>query len=76
MAYKTTAHAAIVAYNLKDLHVNFGDYLKEYKPSNIPMMLLTLGRDNGVLRFSCFLLQGFLPRLGKAKDLFIPKIII
>lgn len=73
MAYKTTFHAAIVAHNLNDLIVNGGGYPKEYKPSNMPMMLLTLGRDNGVLRFSCFLLQGFLPRLGKARDLFIPK---
>ncbi len=72
LAYITEGHASIVAINIKKL-IKDNQNLKKYEISNNTMMILSIGRNQGIFERGSINFKGFLPAMIKSKNLFISK---
>jgi apoptosis-inducing factor 2 len=73
LAYKAAGHAETVAFNIEQLIKNNQNKLKKYVVSDKPMMLLSIGRNQGVFQMGSMTFKGCLPTMFKSKGLFISK---
>jgi len=72
MAFKVKDHAAVVTHNIAQLEKSKTKF-KTYKPSNMKLMIASIGRDNGIFQLGSFTFRGFIPTMIKSKDLLIPR---
>ena len=72
LAFLAGRHAEVVAKNI-ELLSNNKTKLDEYSVPSKIIMIMSIGRDNGVLQLACMSFSGFLPKQIKAKSLFISK---
>jgi NADH dehydrogenase FAD-containing subunit len=72
LAYLAGMHGEVVADNI-DLLLNHKTKLKEYSVPSKTIMIMSIGRDNGVFQLACMSFTGFLPKQIKSKSLFISK---
>jgi NADH dehydrogenase FAD-containing subunit len=72
LAYLAGMHGEVVANNI-DLLLNHKTKLKEYSVPSKTIMIMSIGRDNGVFQLACMSFTGFLPKQIKSKNLFISK---
>ena len=72
LAYLAAEHGLVVAANIA-LLLNNSNKLKEYSVPNKTLMIMSIGRDNGVFQLACLTFKGFLPAKLKSGGLFISK---
>jgi NADH dehydrogenase FAD-containing subunit len=72
LAFLVMYHAQVVIDNIL-LIMSKATKLKEYSSPSIQKMLMSVGRDNGVLQVACLTCTGFIPTRLKSKDLVVSK---
>ena len=72
MAFKVKDHAKVVVYNIGQLEKNKSN-LKVYKPSAMKLMIVSIGRDNGIFQLGSLTFRGFIPTMIKSKGLLLSR---
>jgi NADH dehydrogenase FAD-containing subunit len=73
LAYKAGAQAPTVAFNIEQLIKKNENKLKKYSVSTTPIMILSIGRSDGVAQFGSMSFGGCIPTMLKSKNLFVSK---
>ncbi len=71
MIYSAIKQSANAAYNIHKLLTKDEPKLKAYKAGGMSVVLLSMGRDSGILQVGRLITKGFLPRVIKSKNLLI-----
>jgi apoptosis-inducing factor 2 len=73
MALKAKFQVPCAAHNIEQLLKNNGNKLKRHKISSFKMMILSVGKNEGIFQLGNLAFKGLIPTLIKSRSLFISK---
>jgi NADH dehydrogenase FAD-containing subunit len=73
LAYKANVHCPFVANNISELLKNNKAKLKEYVLDQKLASIVSLGRNQGAMKFGSFEMKGCVPTVFKSKNMFVSK---